>query len=687
LDARLARPHHGKAAAGARRSPPVAPPVSDAAPSVAAPSVAAPARSATIRLLEPATPTSAPRKITLPTLATIAAVVAIVYFAKDVFLPLAIATLISFALSPLATRLRKLGVGNIPGVLMVVCFAFLTIGLFLLVVGSQLTSLAQNLPTFQANIIDKVETLRAAGGEGSLVGRLGEMMTAINAEVGGEATPSAPGEVAERAPVPVQMVDAQGPLAILRDVLLPLLSPIASVGLVIVVVIFMLLERDNLRDRFIRLVGSNDLHRTTQVLAEAGDRVAQYLLVQLLVNVIYAVPIGLGLLLIGVPNAVLWGLLTLVLRFVPYIGSFLAAAFPLFLAFAVSPDWSAVLWTVALFGVVELITSNIIEPWLYGSRTGVSPLAIIVSAIFWTWLWGPLGLVLSTPLTVCLVVLGRHLPQFELFDILLGDEPVLASHSRLYQRLLVGDLTEASVLAEEALETLYLADYYRDIGIPALHIAQQDHERGVLTLEQQTRLAAATQQMVADLSDAAEEERLEWARTGEPRPGERDGVAVRVLCVGARSDLDDAAAAMLAQSMATDGAEVTLRGHSDLARATLVTLADADFDCMVISFLDPEPSRASFLHIRRIKRAMPNVRVGVVIWQAPRPAQDSAVADQAALPQVPVVAAETLQQARDIGADFAVTSMDAARKEAFAGGPAAPLAPYGRRPQRHSAAA
>lgn len=616
------------------------------------------------------------RRITLPTLATIAAVVAIVYFAKDVFLPLAIATLISFALSPLVTRLRKLGVPNLPGVLMVVCVAFAVIGMFLLIVGSQLTSLAQNLPTFQANILEKVDTLRAAGGENSLVVRLGQMMTAISHAVGG---PAGAGVAPAAQPVPVQMVDAQSPVSILRDLLLPLLSPIATVGLVIVVVIFMLLERVDLRDRFIRLVGSNDLHLTTQVLAEAGDRVAQYLLVQLLVNVIYALPIGLGLMLIGVPNAVLWGLLTLVLRFVPYIGSVLAAAFPLFLSFAVSPDWSALLWTAALFATVELITSNVIEPWLYGSRTGVSPLAIIVSAIFWTWLWGPFGLVLSTPLTVCLVVLGRHMPQFELFDILLGDEPALAPHSRLYQRLLVGDVAEAAVLAEEALETQYLAEFYRDTGIPALQIAQQDHARGVLTTAQQANMAASMQQMVADLANTAEEEVAEARKDPATR---QEGAGVPVLCVGARSDLDDAAAAMLAQVFTTCGASTGVQPHSDLSRSSFEAMAA--YQCVVFNFLDPQPSRASFLHIRRLKRAVPGLRVGVVIWQVARDPSEEMEQNLGAIPLMPPVSEATLQQAREIGADFAVTTMEAAREQAFAAGPAEPLKPLTKRAPRPS---
>ena len=335
------------------------------------------------------------RRITLPTLATIAVVAAVLHFGRDVFLPLAIAMLITFALSPLVSYLRNKGLPTLATVLAVVTLTFAVIGLFLTIVATQMGQLAVNLPTFQANIVTKLNNLQAAGDGTGIVARVTGMVAAINAEIGAtvpNANAAGPAE-----PLPVELVERRSAVQMLQDLVVPLISPIATTGLVIVVVIFMLLEREELRDRFIRLVGSNDLHRTTQMLEDAGSRVANYLIIQLLVNVIYAVPIGVGLWLIGVPNALLWGLLTLVLRFVPYIGTVLAAVFPMFLAFAVSPDWSTLIWTVVLFAAVEMTTSNMIEPWLYGSRTGVSPLAIIISAIFWTWIWGPMGLVLSTP--------------------------------------------------------------------------------------------------------------------------------------------------------------------------------------------------------------------------------------------------------------------------------------------------
>ncbi len=583
-------------------------------------------------------------RITIGQLTAVVGVAAVLFVAQDVFVPLAIAMLITFALSPLVTALRRRSLPLLWSVLIVVAFAFSLIAVFSFMVASQLAQLAQNLPIFQSNIIHKVEGLKATGGENGLASRLFDMITAISTEIGA-ALPSG-----EEKPLPVEVVQSSNALAFLENLVLPLVSPIATIGLVIVVVIFMLLEREDLRDRFIRLVGTNDLYRTTQVLEEAGGRVANYLLVQLLVNTIYAIPIGVGLYFIGVPNPVLWGMLTLVLRFVPYIGSALAAAFPLFLAFAVAPDWSAVLWTGALFITIELITSNIIEPWLYGSRTGVSPLAIIVAAIFWTFLWGPLGLILSTPLTVCLVVLGRHIPQFALFDILFGDEPMLAPHAKLYQRMLAGDAMEATFGATEALEELDVVDYHQTAMIPALLLAQDDSERGVLTPEQQDRLATVALEVVKDLQAEMEAERDAPSQTVLP------GLGLRVRVIGGRSSLDDVSAAVLAQVLQTEGAAAQFSPHLDLAPSRLASLDTANADCLLLCYLDPRPARASLLHIRRIKRAAPHLRVGVVILQMPPDLADSA----SGLRHLSAVSPAKLVEAEDIGADFAVTSLEEA---------------------------
>jgi predicted PurR-regulated permease PerM len=632
--------------------------------------------------------TTQSRKWPLPTLVTAAFVVAALQLGKDVFLPLAIAMLITFALSPLVSKLRNRGLPMVTTVLSVVTVTFVAIGLFLMIVASQLGQLATSLPTFQSNIVTKLESLKDSGSETGVTSHVIRFVTAINDEItsASKVGTSLQDQAEEDRAMKVEVVAPVSALQTLEDVVVPIVSPIATAGLVIVVVIFMLLEREDLRDRFIRLVGSNDLHRTTEVLEEAGSRVANYLLMQLFINFLYAIPIGIGLYFIGVPNAPLWGMLTLVLRFVPYIGSVLAAAFPLFLAFAVAPGWSLMLWTAGLFAVVELISSNVVEPWLYGSRTGVSPLAIIVSAIVWTWIWGPLGLVMSTPLTVCLVVLGRHVPQFEVFDILFGDEPVLSPHSRLYQRLLAGDPFESTFRAQEALEDTYIADYYQEVGIPALLLAENDHLRGVMSLAQQEKVAASASRLVSDLQpvvideikDLQELKSTSVSAEGEKQIEPLTGEGFRVVTLGGSSKLDDVAAAMLAQSMAADGADAIAMNYHDLSPTRFSTLSTVAADCIVLNFLDPSPSRASLLHIRRLKRAMPDLRVGVVIWRMP--ADVSGSTQIGAI--IGTVTEAKIAEAEEIGADFVTTGLDATMLKAFTKAPARQLSETPRKPAR-----
>ncbi len=606
-------------------------------------------------------------------------IIAALQYGQDVFLPLAIAMLITFALSPLVTILRNAGLPMITAVLAVVALAFAMIGTFGLVVVGQISELAQALPTFQDNIVTKLSALQGSGSENGLVSRLTRMVSTINAEMA-QALPQEGTDVT--GPIAVELVERRGALATLQNIVLPVVSPIATAGLVIVVVVFMLLERDELRDRFIRLVGTNDINRTTQVIEEAGTRVGTYLLIQLLVNVIYAVPIGVGLWFIGVPNAVLWGMLTLVLRFVPYIGPVLSAIFPLFLAFAVSPDWSMVLWTAALFGGVEFISSNVIEPWLYGSRTGVSPLAIIVAAIFWTWVWGPMGLVLSTPLTVCLVVVGRHIPQFKVFDVLFGDSPVLAPHSRLYQRLLVGDTVESTLRAEELLEEEFITDYHRDVGIPALLMAQSDYERGVLSADQQTRFADTAAHLLGELDAVVADELALTHGAPEDAPDTASvvpakavlpGAAFRLVVLGGRTRLDDIAARMFGQAATTEGADVLVLSHRDLTPSGFTNVTASAADCVILNFLDTAPSRASLLHIPRLKRAAPDMRVGVILWDSAGGADASHNIRRAS--------PEKLAEINEIGADFCATSLDDALHHAFKGDPARPAVQPTKKPR------
>lgn len=567
----------------------------------------------------------------LPTIVTLIGVAAILHVGQEVFLPLAVSLLLTFALAPIVSFLRRRSVPKIPAVILTVALAFAVIAMFSMLIATQVGNLAQNIPTYQSNIVEKVRSLRDAGVGGGLIDRLSGTVERVGAELQRNTQPTATTAAQEpvREPLPVEIVTRSSPIETLKNVIVPLASPFATAGLIVVVVIFMLLERENLRDRFIRLVGHHDLHRTTEALEDAGKRVGRYLLMQLVVNTLYAVPITIGLWVLGIPNALLWGLLTLVLRFVPYIGPAIGMMLPLLLALAISPGWSLVLWTAALFLVMELLSNNVLEPWLYGSHTGLSPLAIIVAAIFWTWLWGPLGLVLSTPLTVCLVVLGRHVPQFEFLDVMLGNEPVLEPHARLYQRLLAGDPDEATDTAEQFLEEDYLVDYYEKVGIPALLLGEQDRQRGVMHDQQRARFALSAQTLVANLAEIAEEEENEEDDEKAEEAGADadvdeatdeidlpDGEGRSLLCLGGRGDIDDAAAAMLAQVLEVQGAEASMASHLSIEGGNIRQLSLESVDTAIVAFLNGG-SKAHARHIvRRLKRLKRSLRVGIYVPMA-----------------------------------------------------------------------
>ncbi len=557
------------------------------------------------------------------TIITLIGVAIILYIGQEVFVPLALALLLTFTLAPIVSFLRKRHVPKIAAVLTAVASAFLVIAAFGFVVASQVATLADNIPTYQRNIVEKVHALSQAGSGNGVLEHVSKIVERIGTEMqdsAAESQANPPAPSSRRDPMPVEIVTRSNPVQTLGNFIIPLISPFATAGLVSVLVIFMLLEREELRDRFIRLVGLGDLHRTTAALQDAGKRVGKYLLMQLVVNALYALPISIGLWLLGIPNAILWGLLALVLRFVPYIGPVIGMILPLFLALAIAPGWSLVAWVASLFIVTELISNNVVEPWLYGSHTGLSPLAIIVSAIFWSWLWGPVGLMLSTPLTVCLVVLGRHVPQFGFLDVLLGNEPVLQPHEKLYQRLLAGDPNEATDNADEFLENDYLIDYYQKVGLPALLLGERDRQKGVMTESQIALFASTANELVENLADTALEE-----EEGDDDSFESDvemtgqaadfpsGDGKSVLCIGGRGLIDDAAASMIAQVLAVQGTTVSQVGHKDLSGKGLSALALADINTALVILLNRGSKAHARQAIRRLKRMRPSLRVGIVM--------------------------------------------------------------------------
>lgn len=616
--------------------------------------------------------------VSLTTLAVIVAVCVILSLARELFLPLALGMLFAFILTPVVNVLRRSGLGDRPAVILTVLAAAVLVGAFVLVITIQLSQIGANLPLYQGNVLSKVDTLLETGQDSTLVSHLRGMIENISARVEQQIAAAPAADTAMK----VEVVEQTSLREWLTGVIIPALSPVAAFGLIFVVVVFALLERAALRDRLVQLIGGTNILATSRLLAEAGSRVSTYLGAQLLVNVIYAVPIWLGLALIGVPNALFFGLVTLVMRFVPYIGSAISALLPLVMALAVSPGWSLVLWTAVLFLVVEFVTSNVIEPFFYGQRTGVSPLAVIVSAMFWTWLWGPLGLIIATPLTVCLVVIGHHVPSLRLFSIMLGDKPVLEESAQLYDRLLAGHAFAFTESAALTTTERYLSEYYDRTALPALALAQADHEAGLLTDFQADRIARAAYRLAEELESVVEDELAEsgeaaegaGAATGEPAetedaPGPKDGAAGevtllnngaldgagrRVAVIGARTVLDDAAAQMVAQALRAKGAEaVAMPHHADPA----VTLKSFAAGVVVIATLDGSVHRAVGWRVRRLRRRFPGLRVGIGLWPAP--------ADGA---EAPGAGGEAAQAAG--GADFVARGMEAVLGEAFAAGPA-----------------
>ena len=437
------------------------------------------------------------------------AVIAGLYFGRDVLVPISIAVLLSFVLAPATEALSRLHIGRVASVLIAVALAFAILGILGAIIGRQAAQLSENLPEYQVVISKKLDAVRSSAFGARVVEKAADALHGLENNIGKSTTSSAPapspGEGVQSPDHPLMQVEVHepppGPVQIVQSILSALLPPLATAAIVIIFVIFILLQRRDLRDRFIGLIGSDDLHRTTQALDDAANRLSRYFLALTGINAAFGVAIGLGLSLIGVPNPILWGIVGAVLRFVPYAGAFIAAAIPLALAAAVDPGWSMVVETALLFIAVEGIIGQVVEPQLFGHTTGMSPLAIIVAAGFWTLIWGAPGLLLSTPITACLVVLGRHVESLNFIEMLLGDKPPLSPVQSFYQRILASDPDEVTFQAESLLKDMTLLDYYEQIALPALALAQTDVARGVMDRGRQVEICESVELVVADLAD------------------------------------------------------------------------------------------------------------------------------------------------------------------------------------------
>jgi predicted PurR-regulated permease PerM len=572
----------------------------------------------------------------LGTLAVGVVVIAALYFGREVFVPVALAVLLSFALGPAVLLLRRWHVNRVIAVIVVVALAFSVILGVGTLIGTQFAHLAGNLPQYQTNIVRKIHSLRDTTTSRGVVGRAAATLRDLGNEIarpraraaGAAATHGAAGTgpgAARQTPVPVEIRQpASTPLQLVRDIAGPLLQPLATAGIVIVFVIFFLLQREDLRDRFIRLAGARDLRRTTQGLDDAGRRLSRYLLTQTAINAGVGVLIGTGLWIIGVPNPALWGILTMLLRFVPYIGPIIAAAFPATLAFAVDPGWLMMFWVVGLFLTVELVTGYVIEPWLYGQSTGLSGVAVLVAAAFWTLLWGPVGLLLSTPLTMCLVVLGRHVEHLQFLEVLLGDRPALAPEESFYQRVLADDPDEAAHQAEAFLKDKPLSAYYDEVAIKGLSLAQLDVNRGTLDHAHRVRIKEAVDWVIDDLSDhddGWEAEPVTAEGAGEAAAAVLSPEALApawrgtaVLCVAGRGSLDEASAAMLAQLLEKHGIAARVVPSEAVSAANLSRLDVSGVQMACLCYLEPGSfSNPRFL-VQRLRRRLPQAKIVAGFW-------------------------------------------------------------------------
>lgn len=468
-------------------------------------------------------------------LLTVAATVAL-YFGRDVLIPFSLALLISFATAPVVLQLRKLGLPRTLAVLLVIIALSIAAAVFLVLVASQAIDLAGNLPQYQSNLEAKIQSIKEVAPGGGLIDRLMAMVARLSEEATERATLAPMGADGQGKPLPVQLVPpALTPLQLAWEVGAPLIEPFAIIGVVLVFSVFMLLEREDLRNRLIWLLGAQDLTRATAAMDDAAQRLSGFLLAQAVLNFGYGTAFGIGLWVIGVPNPVLWGLLAAVLRFIPLVGTIAAATLPTILAFAVDPGWLMPLETIALFVVLDLITVNVGEPLLYGGSTGLSPFAVLFATIFWLTLWGIPGLLLAVPLTVCLAVLGRHVPQFGFLDVMLGSTPALTPEAHFYQRILAGDPLEASELAERGLQGQSRQMLFESMILPAIHMAQADRQRGALDGPQRAAVWGGILTAVADLDEDGQD------------------TSPVVLCLGARDELDRAAALMTGQLLAEKG--------------------------------------------------------------------------------------------------------------------------------------
>jgi predicted PurR-regulated permease PerM len=651
---------------------------------------------------------SSPKNSRFVVLASVCVVVAALYFAQTVLIPLALAMLLSFLLAPVVNRVERLHIGRVPSVMIVVVIVFVLIGALGYVVWTQVYDLADHIDQYSGNIIAKVEQLRP--GNGGVFSKVRKTVEEVQQKVdqpqsattqttqpGDKAHELIASEIAARTgtprmrsetapqesattlpavastqwtrqnPLPVGIVQPSSPLQTLGTYLGVVAGPLGTAGIVAVFMIFMLLQREDLRNRLIRLTGRGQLTIATTALDDATTRISRYLTAQAIVNGSYGAAIAIGLWIIGLtigrhdpsqtshfPNVILWGMLCAILRFIPYLGPWIAAAFPVFIALAVYKSFGVFVSVVLLFVVIELGSNNLMEPWLYGSSTGMSTVAILVSAVFWTWLWGVIGLLLATPLTVVLVVLGKYVPQLSFLDVMLGDEPAFEPPARVYQRLLALDAEESLDVVEEFRDQMSLEQVYDTILLPAMALAEQDRHKGLLDERRQTFIRETMRDIIEEMGDQEparcakeQEDKDQQEGRSEPEvslrgsgtdstpsgaanadeeisisassrlPIPRDSV-VNVVCLPAHDEADEICNLMLAQLLEFRGYRAHSISHNALASEMVEQIESKDADVTIVSALPPAAVAHARYLCKRVHARYPEAPMAVGLWTLSR---------------------------------------------------------------------
>jgi len=553
---------------------------------------------------------------------TVAAIiVATLYLAQDVVIPVVLAIMVSFVLSPIVSRVEAIGLPRPPAVLLGIVLTFGVVAGVATLLGQQAATLVADAPRYAVTVEQKLRGLeflaasklgpisgifrgsgpRDVAGETARSSRDGDIGATA---AGGSSPPVSPASAATPAPSTLDAV---------RAIVAPVLGPLETTAIVLVIAVFILMQREDLRDRFIRLAGARDLHRTTAALDDAAQRLSRYFISQVAVNGTFGLVIGVGLWVIGVPSPAVWGVFAGLLRFVPYIGPVLAALPPLLLGAATSPGWAPAIEVALLFAIVEPFAGYVVEPLLYGHSTGLAPISVIVAAVFWTWMWGPVGLILSTPMTLCLVVVGRHVKSLEFLDVLLGDRPALTPAQVVYQRMLTDNADEMLEHAEQQLTTHTLLDYYDSTLLPGLELAACDQARGIISATQAADMARAIQQVIDDLADHADG--VSPGTSTEGRIRRLD--AVSAICASGRGPFDDAVTAMLRQLIERAGGHAHRISHAELSRDRISSVAIDGVDVLVLSYLDLTGATAHLRYlIRRLRLRNSRLRIVVGLWPA-----------------------------------------------------------------------